>query len=270
MRLLNATVAYLISVLAIATFPLAFTSPIDSSNTRVIGARPRRVRTSASSPRYWQNNSDTQIFCHDESEAPIYTEGDEDLGGPGVIIWNFDPNDHGGVHGAMYFVYESNHDFVPYKYLVIPPWSSVFLAVCPTFRGRIVRGSLVNLNGRKHLLGTWVEVNWHANVTWSAWGDISLLQGNDGAATIESLDGLFKFRGFMLDLLSDAPADAWAQKATGSWCLDKIIGQDANNATMEWEKQFIDPWNVYLRDDINPVINSNNGRFQVTFYEGIV
>ncbi|KAI1097774.1 hypothetical protein F4804DRAFT_338868 [Jackrogersella minutella] len=193
-------------------------------------------------------------------------EGDQDLGGPGVLIWNYDPNDHGGVHGTMFFIYESNHDFVPYKYMT----SSAFVAVCSTFRGRIVRGSLVNLDGQKHLLGTWVEVNWHANGTGSAWGDISLLQGNDGAATIESLDGLSNVRGFMLDLLSDAPTNAWAQKATGSWCLDKIIGQDANNATMEWERQFLNPWSVYLQDDIDPVINSDNGRFQVTFYEGII
>ncbi|XDG07332.1 hypothetical protein ABKA04_006947 [Annulohypoxylon sp. FPYF3050] len=178
-----------------------------------------------------------------------HMEGDEDHGGPGVVINNLDPYDHGGINGAMYFV--------------------AFLSVCPTFRGRIVRGSAGNLDGRKHLLGTWAEVNWHANETWSAWGDISILQGNDGAATIESLDGLSKFRGFMLDILSYAPAEAWAQKETGSWCLDKIIGEDANDATMEWEKQFIDPRNVYLRDDIDPVINSDNGRFQVTFYEGI-
>ncbi|KAI0880303.1 uncharacterized protein GGS22DRAFT_197604 [Annulohypoxylon maeteangense] len=248
---------------------VAFASSAGSPNVGAISKRRRRVRSSTSSPHYWQNSSDIQVFCRNETQAPIFTEGDEDLGGPGIVIYNFDPHGHGDVNGAMYFVYESNHDFVPYKYLIIPPWSSVFLSVCPTFRGRIVRGSPFNLDGRKHLLGTWAEVNWHANETWSAWGDISILQGNDGAATIESLDGLFKFRGFMLDLLSYAPADAWAQKATGSWCLDKIIGEDANNVTMEWERQFIDPWNVYLRDDIDPVINSNNGRFQVTFYEGI-
>ncbi|KAI0842728.1 hypothetical protein F5Y06DRAFT_255920 [Hypoxylon sp. FL0890] len=99
----------------------------------------------------------------------------------------------------------------------------------------------MNLDGKKHLLGTWAEINWHANGTGSTWGDISLLQGNDGAATIQSLDGLFRVKGFTLDLLLDAPSNAWARKATGSWCLDKIIGEDANNATKEWESQFIDP-----------------------------
>lgn len=127
----------------------------------------------------------------------------------------------------------------------------------------------MNLDRQKHLLGTWAEINWHANGT-GTWGDISVLRGNDGAATIQSLDGLGRSKGFTLDLLSDAPDGARAQKATGSWCLDKIIGQDANNATRDWETKFLDPWSVYLEDDIDPVINSNNGRFQVIFYEGVI
>lgn len=129
-----------------------------------------------------------------------------------------------------------------------------------------------NLDGRKHLLGTWAEINWHANGTGSAWGDISVLQGNDGAATIRSLDddGGGGLRGFTLDLLAEAPRYAWARKATGTWCLDKIVGEEANNVTRDWEARFLDPWSVYLEDDKDPVINSVDGRFQVTFYKGVV
>ncbi|KAI1370957.1 hypothetical protein F4677DRAFT_326007 [Hypoxylon crocopeplum] len=240
-----------------------------------VGTRhARTLSMSMPRPRQWHNGSqipsDPQIFCRNDSEAPIFTTGDEDLGGPGVLIWNYDPNEHGGVNGTMFFLYESNHDFVPYKYTIIPPWSCVYIAVCSTFRGRVVRGDSANLDGQKHLLGTWAENNWHANRTGSTWGDISLLQGNDGAAIIQSLDGNSRVKGFTLDLLSNAPDKAWAQKATGSWCLDKIIGEDANTATRDWETQFLDPWSVYLEDDIDPVINSDNGRFQVTFYEGII
>lgn len=133
-----------------------------------------------------------------------------------------------------------------------------------------MRGDVTNFNGKKHLLGTWAELNWHANGTGSTWGDVSLLQGNDGAVVIQSLDGNPRIKGFTDDLLSNAPADALAQKATGSWCLDKIIGPDANNITREWEGRFLSPWVVYLEDDIDPVINSDNGRFQVTFYEGVI
>ncbi|XXG93801.1 hypothetical protein Hte_000050 [Hypoxylon texense] len=212
-----------------------------------------------------------------------FNPGDEDIGGPGVLVWNYDPNSN----GTMYFLYESAHDYVPYKYMMtsraaprvltrsvalslqIPPFSCAFVAVCSTFRGRVVRGSLMNLDRQKHMLGTWAEINWHANGT-GTWGDISVLRGNDGAATIQSLDGLGRSKGFTLDLLSEAPSGARAQKATGSWCLDKIIGQDANNVTRDWETKFLDPWSVYLEDDIDPVINSDNGRFQVIFYEGVI
>ncbi|KAL7628500.1 hypothetical protein AAE478_000015 [Parahypoxylon ruwenzoriense] len=195
---------------------------------------------------------------------------EEEVSGPGVLIWNYDPNNHGGVNGTMFFLYESNHDYVPYKYTTIPSWSCAFIAVCSTFRGRIVRGNMMNLDGQKHLLGTWAEVNWHANVTGSAWGDISILQGNDGAAVIQSLDEASRVKGFTSDLLFNAPAKAWAQKATGSWCLDKIVGRDANNATREWVEQFLDPRNVYIQNNIDAVINSDNGRFQITFYQGVI
>ncbi|KAI1474101.1 hypothetical protein K445DRAFT_321896 [Daldinia sp. EC12] len=139
-----------------------------------------------------------------------------------------------------------------------------------SFGRHVLIGMVYFLDGQKHLLGTWAEINWHANGSRNAWGDISLLQGNDGAAMIQSLDGLVREKGFTTDLVSNAPANLLAQKGTGSWCLDKIIGPGANNATREWERQFLDPRNVYLEDDIDPVINSENGRFQVTFFEGII
>ncbi|KAI2776242.1 hypothetical protein F4815DRAFT_449531 [Daldinia loculata] len=272
MRLLNTAIFF--PTLATMIIPLSHTFPVGILVHEAVSARHHRVPFRNFSRHRWYNISrginDPQIFCHDESQPPIYTTGDKDFGGPGVFIWNHDPKSHGAANGTMFFLYESNHDFVPYKYTVIPPWSSVFVAVCPNFRGRIVRGDMMNFDRKKHLLGTWAEINWHANGSGTAWGDISLLQGNDGAAVIQSLDGLSRAKGFTIDLLSDAPANVLAQKATGSWCLDKIIGQDANNATREWEMQFLDPWNVYLEDDVDPVINSDNGRFQVTFYEGII
>ncbi|KAI8965319.1 hypothetical protein F5Y11DRAFT_362312 [Daldinia sp. FL1419] len=252
---------------------LTHTLPVNTSDRRIVSPRYRRAPSINPSHR-WSNISrgtnDPQIFCHDESQPPIYTAGDEDSGGPGVLVSNRDPRSHGVANGTMFFFYESNHDFVPYKYTTLPPWSSAFIAVCPTFRGRIVRGDATNLDRRKHLLGTWAEINWHANGSRTAWGDISLLQGNDGAATIQSLDGLDRIKGFTMDILSNAPVELLAQKATGSWCLDRIIGQGANNATREWERLFLDPRDVYLEDDVDPVINSNNGRFQVIFYQGIV
>jgi hypothetical protein len=130
-----------------------------------------------------------------------------------------------------------------------------------------VRGDYTNLDGQKHLLGTWAEVNWFNG---TSWGDISLLEGNDGPALIQSLDGINKMKGFDVDLLSNAPAGAWAQKTSGTWCLDMIVGPDANNVTKGWELLHADPRNVYLENDIDPVINSDNGRWQVTWYQGVI
>ncbi|KAK6838105.1 hypothetical protein PG987_006386 [Apiospora arundinis] len=171
----------------------------------------------------------------------------------------------------MYFLYENDHDFVPYLYTVIPPGGAVFVVPCSTFEGRVVRGDVTNFDGETHLLGTWAELNWNANGT--AWGDVSLLQGNDGPVILEAMDGgssnNIKWKGFNVDVLSNAPAGAWAQKATGSWCLDKITSVGGNSVARAWETQHLDPNSVYLNDDTNPVINSNNGRFSVTFFPGL-
>ena len=88
--------------------------------------------------------------------------------------------------------------------------------------------------------------------------------------SLQTLDGANNAKGFAVDLLHNAPAGAWAQKTDGSWCLDKITGPNRNLITQGWEAQHLNPWNVYLNDDINPVINSNNGRFQVTFFQGVI
>ncbi|KAK7937222.1 uncharacterized protein PG986_014090 [Apiospora aurea] len=230
----------------------------------------------------------TQIFCHNETQPPIYFTSQPDNGGPGVYLLNADPVRHGAVNGTMYLFYENDHDFVPYLWTVVcflnplllsstkilllppnPPGGAVFVTPCPTFEGRIVRGDVSNFDGRKHLLGTWGELSWSTNGT--AWGDVSLLEGNDGPVLVQALDAANKYKGFSIDVLSNAPAGAWAQKlGTGSWCLDKITSEGGNSVTRAWETQFLDPNSVYLEDNINPVINSINGRFAVTFYAGVV
>ncbi|KAH9897367.1 hypothetical protein F4778DRAFT_231484 [Xylariomycetidae sp. FL2044] len=168
----------------------------------------------------------------------------------------------------MYLLYENNRDFTPYKFVIIPPFQSAFISVCPTFRGRLVRGNHKNLDGTKHLLGTWAELNWHPGGL--TYGDISLLQGNDGAAVIRSLDGSGNIRGFSQDLLAAAPPTARAQKKSGAWCLAQIDGAAGNPDARDWLYKFLDPHQVYLQNDIDPVITSTNGKFEVVFYEGVV
>lgn len=94
---------------------------------------------------------------------PTGTAGDPDAGGPGVYVVNNDGLRHGRLNGTLFFFYESGHDYVPYKYLLVgrlppfrvwgglwkraltsrlgsqlAPWAAAFVTLCPTFEGRIV------------------------------------------------------------------------------------------------------------------------------------
>lgn len=63
-------------------------------------------------------------------------DGDQDTGGPGLLIWNYDSTPHSGIGGTMYMLYESDHDFVPYKYIIVrleklaPRQTTIQMATC--------------------------------------------------------------------------------------------------------------------------------------------
>ncbi|KAI0104052.1 hypothetical protein F4776DRAFT_668815 [Hypoxylon sp. NC0597] len=88
MRLIN-TITYVFP-LAIVIPPPASAFPVGISTSKVTGIRPPPVLPPTPSSRRWDNGSQTpsdpQVFCRSEFEAPIFTTGDEDLGGPGVLI----------------------------------------------------------------------------------------------------------------------------------------------------------------------------------------
>jgi hypothetical protein len=150
--------------------------------------------------------------------------------------------------------------------------SANFISVCPTFQGRLVRGTPeANLDGtNQHNLGTWVEMGWDGPPSAVAWGDVSLLQGCDGAALIEALDGSGVVTGFDLDLLTDAPEDTTACKTDGGRVLAMTVGATANNFTLAYELAHVNPsTQAFVTDVYKPVIGSQNGRFAVWMYPGV-
>ncbi|KAK3376834.1 hypothetical protein B0T24DRAFT_700796 [Lasiosphaeria ovina] len=195
--------------------------------------------------------------------------GDYDDGGPGLVMRDLDYTNRG--QGHYYFFYENNRDDRPWKYTLLNPGVEVFISVCATFAGRIVRGSPAeNLDGTvAHNLGTWVEVAWDGPPARTSWGDVSLLEGCDGAAMLAATDGSGVATGFSANILTGAPYAALASKTDGSVVLGKTVGDGANFAATQYELGLLDPTaDAFIVQAYKPVIATTNGRWDLTLYPG--
>ncbi|KAK3320141.1 hypothetical protein B0T19DRAFT_404665 [Cercophora scortea] len=185
------------------------------------------------------------------------SEGDYDDGGPGIIMRDLDFSNR--RQGHYYFFYENNRDSHPWKYVLLQPGTQVFMSVCPTFTGRIVRGNpTYNLDGSAlHNLGTWIE------------GDVSLLEGCDGAALLAATDGSGVMTGFSDDIITGAPYAALAAKSDGSVTLAKTVGDDASWVATQYELGLLDPTTqAFIVQAYKPVIATRNGRWDLSLYPG--
>lgn len=153
------------------------------------------------------------------------------------------------------------------RYFKVPSGARRFVQVCDTWQGRIMRGTpQVNTDGNVHNLGTWIE---SSVVNGVMSGDISFLQGCDGGAKLVSNDGRGITKGCMVDMLSGAPSNALEKKGTGTSALKRITGDGFSQAAKDWDLSNCDASQVFLlEDNRNPIIDSTNGRFEVTFYKG--
>ncbi|KAK8016925.1 hypothetical protein PG993_015114 [Apiospora rasikravindrae] len=199
-------------------------------------------------------------YCGDGGKATFLTEGDPESG-PGFYVTNQDTS------GENYFLIENSRDTHPWKYLHVPAGARRFVQVCGSWQGRIVRGTpKVNTDGNVHNLGTWVE---SAVTNGVMSGDISFLQGCDGGAKLVSNDGRGITKGCLVDMLSGAPANALQNKETGTPALKRITGDGFSQAAKDWDLSKCDASQVFiLEENRNPIIDSTNGRFEVTFYKG--
>jgi hypothetical protein len=150
------------------------------------------------------------------------------------------------------------------------PGTDVFISLCPTFAGRLVRGNpTMNLDGRVHNLGTWVELSLDGPPSTTGWADISLLEGCDGASTVAAMDDSGVSTGFTGDLITGAPAAVLRTKTNGSVAIAKTVGEGASDAARDYELSLLDPTkDASIVDQYVPAIKSLNGRFLVTMYHG--
>ncbi|KAB5522112.1 hypothetical protein GE09DRAFT_1195236 [Coniochaeta sp. 2T2.1] len=198
------------------------------------------------------------IYCGGLEEPTIFTYGDVDDGGPGIILQD---NDNNLEQPHYYFLYENSRDTHPWKYTLVHPHLPL------TFRF-LLPLTLPEANPR------------HPNLplplpnlprpprpgapSTNGWADISLLQGCDGAATVAALDGSGVSTGFTGDLLTGAPAAVLRGKDDGSLAIAKTVGERASDAAREYELSLLDPMrDASIVEEYKPAIGSGNGRFVV-------
>jgi len=127
----------------------------------------------------------------------------------------------------------------------------------------------MNLDGRVHNLGTWVELSLEGPPSTNAWADISLLEGCDGAATVAAMDNSNVSTGFVGDLITGAPVAVLRTKTNGAVAIAKTVGEGRSDAARDYELSLLDPTkNASIVDQYKPAIKSGNGRFLVTMYRG--
>ncbi|KAI1312712.1 hypothetical protein F5Y03DRAFT_196417 [Xylaria venustula] len=101
------------------------------------------------------------------------------------------------------------------------------------------------------------------------WGDISLLEGCDGAGSVASTDGSNVVRKCYEDLLTGAPSSALTGKETGTMVLAKLVGDSPNEVARDWELSKCSSGEVWINGtESGPVIKSTNGRLKFDFYKG--
>ncbi|KAI4867649.1 hypothetical protein F4820DRAFT_412933 [Hypoxylon rubiginosum] len=190
-----------------------------------------------------------------------------DTNGRGVQVKNADSQ------SRSFFVYANSCDYVPLKYVTLGAGQSAFVSLPQAFQGRIVRGTTqVNLDGRPHLLGTWLEIGLDGDGSGKGWADVSLIRGCDGAVSVAAADGTGASTGFQdSSILDDAPGDALEAKDSGSKVIKATEGllsvvveaaRDYLASKLGYDKAYIDDYHG------NPVICSSNERFSATFYRG--
>jgi hypothetical protein len=198
--------------------------------------------------------------------------------GPGVLITNkgnatqtfafFKNLKNGDAWAAPEF----NNPDPDVPNLTVQPGDTGFAKTPYDWKGRAQRGTLQP--------ATWAEFQVQATGTGGdgkAHGDISLIQGCDGAVTVASTDGNGANNGFTISCLTGAPPAALEKKSDGSQTIGRLVqnwpGSDKNPAAVPWLASIVQSTQAYmLGPDGNastsgvPDVASGNNCLQFNFY----
>ncbi|RYP80042.1 hypothetical protein DL770_006401 [Monosporascus sp. CRB-9-2] len=248
---------------------------VSPSRQRDVDASVRRATVSPASPTESLpearndkiSSREIAWTCPQQATRLAYDDQDQEQApGPGIKLMNQDDEER------SFYLYWNSCDSIPYAYLSMPACGSRFVSLPAGFQGRVTRGTdETHLKGRPQLLGTWVELSFPIGDDFGGWGDVSLIRGCDGAATVQALDGSGPLRGFKHWVLDGAPQQAYDTKESGAEVIraigDVTIQQEA--IARDYLLSKVNLSNVYVDNEHgNPVICSANFRFAVTFFKG--
>lgn len=113
--------------------------------------------------------------------------------------------------------------------------------------------------GQKHLLGTLAQISWHANGTGSTWGCISVLRGNDRRPSFNRWTTSAGLGHLHWTLFRGRHRARRCRSRRARGTSTKSSGRTPIMSRRIRRPNYIDP-----------IINSNNDRFRIVFYQGVV
>ena len=155
--------------------------------------------------------------------------------GPGIVLTN--KSDHSQAFAFYNNFWNgdgtagANFDH-PDPQVTLEAGESRWISLPESFKGRVQRGT--------SLPATWAEFQVSAQ-DGKAWGDISLQQGCDGAATVKPTDGGEIIGGFEADVVSGAPDDACVTRQDGVRALNTTMGNWTGGpcqAAIDWGESY--------------------------------
>ncbi|KAG5658660.1 hypothetical protein KAF25_010841 [Fusarium avenaceum] len=191
--------------------------------------------------------------------------GDIDHGQPGIVLRTL----YDDGHLRWFMVYQNGIDFKPYRAMNIPSNATVFVDLttsCSTFAGRLIRGNNINFNGMAHNLGTWAEVNWGSYP--SAYGGVSVIEGNDGPILFQSEDPNTPIMGFSNDIITAAPNECREVKDSGALALKPTDKNGYDEKTHNFTEKMLDSNKVSIDNTHDATTMSHNGRLRIMFLQG--
>jgi hypothetical protein len=229
---------------------------------------------------------------NDGSLTPVVTPRDTPSGrcpgqdGPGIMITNKATKDQSFIffknqkdgNGWADPEWHTPDPNVPS--VTVGPGKTQYVKIDLDWKGRVQRGD----KGGNPQPGTWGEFQLHDTDTtnghvpdYAAHGDISLIQGCDGAAMVSATDSSSAQNGFTKDCIAGAPPAALVTRPDGSKAVGRLVqmweGADKTAGADPWLKTFVQPTQAYMLNSAGqaasdgvPDVSSKNNCLQFDFY----